>query len=94
MTAEHSREHGVFLLLAVGDEVGVFLNGLQALGLAVAVGHLIAQARADAELLGALGDLEQRAGDLGVGGVVVEDGGDALLDAVDVQGIGAGAAAL
>ena len=94
VTAEHSCQHGVFLLLAVGDEVGVLLNGLQTLLLAVTVGDLIAEAGADAELLGALGDLEEGAGDLGIGGVVVKNGGDALLDAVDVESIGAGAAAL
>ena len=94
VTAEHGCQHGVFLLLAVGDEVGVLLNGLQALLLAVTVGDLVAEAGADAELLGALGDLEEGAGDLGIGGVVVENGGDALLDAVDVESIGAGAAAL
>jgi len=69
MSAEHGGEHGVLLLLAPGDEVGILLDGLQALLLAVAVGDLVAQAGADAELLCRLRDLEQTAGDLAVGGV-------------------------
>ena len=94
MSAEHRREHGVVSLRALGDPVGVFLDCLQALLLAVAVRDLIAQAGADAEGLGALGDGVQRAGDLAVGGVVVEDGGHALLDAVEVQRVGAGLRAI
>ena len=91
VAAEHRREHGILALLAFGDEVGIFLDGLQALLLAVAVGDLIAQAGAQAETLALLGDGVQRAGDLAVAGVVVEDGGDALLDGVDVERGGAGA---
>ena len=49
--AEHRREHRVVVRLTVGDEVGIFLDGLQALLLAVAVGDLVARAAADAELL-------------------------------------------
>ena len=93
VSAEHGGQHGILVLLALGDEVGVFLDGLQALLLAVPVGDLIAQAGADAELLGGLGNGVQGAGDLGIGGVVIEDGGNALLDAVHIQGVGAGAGA-
>ena len=28
VAAEHGRQHGILPLLALGDEVGVFLNGL------------------------------------------------------------------
>ena len=94
VAAEHGLEHGVVLFFAVGDKVGVFLYGLEALLLAVPVGDLVAKARADAKLLGRLGNLKERAGNLAVGGVVVEDGGDALLDAVDVEGVGRGLGAL
>ena len=90
----HGGEHRVLFLFAVGDPVGVLLDGLQALLLAVAVGDLIAQAGANAELLGGFADLEQRAGDLAVGGVVIEDRRDALLDAVNVKGVGRSAGAL
>ena len=93
VAAEHGGEHRVLLLFAVGDPVGVLLDGLQALFLAVTVGDLVAQTGADAELLGALADLEQGAGDLTVGRVMVENGRNALLDAVDVQGICGGAGA-
>jgi len=94
VAAEHGGEHRVLFLFAVGDPVGVLLDGLQALLLAVAVGDLIAQAGANAELLGGFADLEQRAGDLAVGGVVIEDRRDALLDAVNVKGVGRSAGAL
>ena len=90
VSAEHGGQHGILVLLALGDEVGVFLDGLEALLLAVPVGDLIAQAGADAEPLGGLGNGVQGAGDLGIGSVVIKDGGNALLDAVDVQGVGAG----
>ena len=66
VSAEHGSQHGILVLLALGDEVGIFLDGLQALLLAVPVGDLIAQAGADAEFLGGLGDGVQGAGDLGV----------------------------
>ena len=94
MAAEHGRQHGILPLLALGDEVGVLLDGLQALLLAVTVGHLIAQAGAQAQTLALLGDGVQRAGDLAVAGVMVEHGGDALLDGVHVQRGGAGAGAV
>ena len=91
VAAEHGGKHRVLLLLAVGDPVGVLLDGLQTLLLAVTVGDLVAQTGADAEFLGALADLEQGAGDLAVGCVVIENGRNALLDAVNVQGICGGA---
>ena len=87
MTAEHSGKHGILLLLAVGDEVCVLLDGLEALFLAVTVRDLVTQAGTDAEFLGGLGDLEEAAGDLTVGSVMVKDGGDTLFDAVDIQSI-------
>ena len=94
VAAEHGGKHRVLLLLAVGDPVGVLLDGLQTLLLAVAVGDLVAQTGADAEFLGALADLEQGAGDLAVGRVMVKNSRNALLDAVNVQGICGGAGAL
>lgn len=93
VSAEHGGQHGVPVPFALGDEVGIFLDGLEALFFAVPVGNLIAQAGADAEFLGGGGNGVQRAGDLGIGGVMVENGGNALLDAVYVQGVGAGAGA-
>ena len=94
VAAEHGREHRILFLLAVSDEIGVFLDGLDGLFLAVAVGDLIAQAGADAELLRGFRDPEQAAGDLAEGGVMVENRRDALLDAVDVQRVGGGLRAL
>ena len=94
MAAEHGRQHGVVLLLAVGDEVCVLLDGLQALLLAVAVADLVAQAGAQTQTAALLTDGEQRAGDLAVAGVVVENSGDALLDAVHVQRRGGGTGAV
>lgn len=80
VTAEHSGKHGILLFCTVGDEVGIFLDALEALFLTVTVGDLIAQAGADAEFLGGLGNLEETAGDLAVGSVMVKDGGNTLLD--------------
>ena len=52
VAAEHGLDHVVVLLLGpVGDEVGVLLDGLVALLLAVPVADLIAQAGPDAQLL-------------------------------------------
>ena len=94
MASEHGRQHLAGVLLAVIQPVLILLNGLVRLLLAVPVADLVAQAGADAELLGAVRDLEQGAGDLGKGGMVVKDGGDALLNAVQVQRVGAGLGAL
>ena len=94
VSAEHRGEHRVLVLLTVGDPVGVFLHSLDALFLAVAVGDLVAQAGADAELLGALADLEQGAGNLAERSMMIEDRRDALLDAVDVKCVCRGSRAL
>ena len=85
VSAEHRGEHRVFLFLTVGDPVGVFLYGLDALFFAVAVRDLVAQARADTKLLGALADLEEGARNFAERRVMIEDRRDALLDAVDVE---------
>ena len=90
VAAEHGLQHGVGVLLAVVDEVLVFLNGLNGLLFAVTVTDLVAETGTHTELLSGLGDLHQGAGDLTEGGVMVEDGGDALLDAVDDQRLGGG----
>ena len=94
VSAEHGGQHGVLAPLALGDEVGILLNGLEALFLAVPVGDLVAQAGAQAQTLRLLGDGVQGAGDLAVGGMVVKDGGDALLNGVHIEGGGAGAGAV
>ena len=90
VAAEHGGDHGIGVLLAVGDEAGVLLDGLVALLLPVPLGHLVAEAGPDAQLPGHLLDLEEGAGDGLVAGVMVEDGGTAGLDAVDDGGVGAG----
>ena len=94
MAAEHGLQHVAGIALTPVDEVLVLLDGLEGLLLAVPVADFVAQAGPHPELLGHLGDLHQGAGDLTEAGVVVEDGGDALLDAVDDQGLGAGAGGL
>ena len=90
VAAEHGLQHVAGVALAVVDEVLVLLNGLEGLFLAVPVADLVTQAGPHAVLLRHLSDLHQGAGDLAEAGVVVEDGGDALLDGVDHQGLGAG----
>ena len=94
VAAEHGRQHGILVLLAFRDEVGVFLNGLQALLLAVPVADLVAQAGAQTQPLALLCNGVESAGDLAVAGVVVENRGHALLDGVDIEGGGAGTGAL
>ena len=94
VSAEHGREHRVFVFLTVGDPVSVFLHGLDALFFAVAVRDLVAQARADTKLFGALADLEQRARNFAERRVMIEDRCDALLDAVDVECVCGGSRAL
>ena len=94
VAAKHGREHGLLVLFTFCDEVGVFLDGLQALFLAVPVADLVAQAGAQAQTLALLRNGVEGAGDLTVAGVVVEDGGHALLDRVDVEGGGAGPGAV
>ena len=94
VSAEHGREHRVFVFLTVGDPVSVFLHGLDALFFAVAVRDLVAQARADTKLFGALADLEQRARNFAERRVMIEDRCDALLDAVDVECVCGGSRAV
>ena len=90
MSAEHGLQHVAGILLAVVDEVLVLLHGLEGFLLPVPVADLVAEARPHAELLCYICNLHQGAGDLAEGSVVVEDGGDALLDGVDHQRLGAG----
>ena len=94
VTAEHGLEHTRGVPLTVVDEVLVFLNRLEGFLLTVPVADLVAQACPHTELPCDFRDLHQRARDLTEGGVVVEDGGDALLDGVNHQSLGAGAGGL
>ena len=94
VAAEHGLEHGVRVFLAVVDKVLVLLDGLEGFLLAISVGDLIAQTCPHAEILGHFGDLHQRAGNFTEGGMVVKDGGDALLDGVDDQSLGRGTGGL
>ena len=94
VAAEHGLDHIVVLLLTPACEVGVLLNGLVALFHAVPLADLIAQVGANAQLLAHVLDGEEGAGDLTEGGVVVEDGGDAVPDAVQHGGVGAGPGAV
>ena len=94
VAAEHGLDHVVVLLLGPLGEVSVLLNGLITLLLAVALGHLVAQVGAHAQLLAHVLDGEEGAGDLAEGGVVIEDGGHAVPDAVQHGGVSAGAGAI
>ena len=82
VASEHGCQHIAWVLLAVVQPILVLLDGLIRFLLAIPVADLIAQTGADAELLGAVRDLEQGAGNIRKGSVVVEDGGNTLLDAV------------
>ena len=94
VAAEHGLDHVVVLLLGPAGEVGVLPDGLAALLLAVPLADLVAQVGPDAQLPAHVLDGEQGAGDLAEGGVVVEDGGDAVPDAVQHGGVGAGPGAV
>ena len=71
-------------------ELGVLRDGLVALLLATAIGDLVAEAGAHAELLGDVLDGEEGAGDLAEAGVVVEDRGHAVTKRVEDRGVGGG----
>ena len=90
VASEHGCQHIAWVLLAVVQPILVLLDGLISFLLAIPIADLIAQAGADAEPLCTFGNLEQGARNLRKGGVVVKDRGHALLDAVNVQRIGAG----
>ena len=94
VAAEHGADHVVVLLPAPSGKVGVLPDGLAALLHAVPLADLVAQAGPDAHLPTHILDGEQGTGDLPEGGVVVKDGGDAVPDAVQHRGVGAGPGAV
>ena len=94
VAAEHGLDHVVVLLLRPPGEVGVLPDGLAALLCAVPLADLIAEVGPDAQLLTHVLDGEEGAGDFAEGGVVVEDGGHTVPDAVQHRGVGAGPGAV
>ena len=90
VSAEHGLYHVIVLFFGPTGEVGVFLDGLAALFRSIPLGYLVAQAGPHPQLGAYVLDGEQGAGDLTEGGVVVEDGGHAVPDAVQHRGVGAG----
>ncbi len=90
VSAEHGLEQITGVFLTVVDEVLILLDRLKRFLLSITVADLVAQTCPQAHLLCNLGNFHQRAGNFAEGGVVVEDGGDALLDGVDHQGLGTG----
>ena len=94
VAAEHGLDHVVVLLLRPPGEVGVLPDGLAALLRAVPLADLIAEVGPDAQLLTHVLDGEKGAGDFAEGGVMVEDGGHAVPDAVQHRGVGAGPGAV
>ena len=94
MPAEHGGDHVGVLPGGPARELGVLGDGLIALLLAVAVGGLVAEAGAHARLLRDVLNREERPGNLEEAGVVVEDGGHAVADAVQDGRVRGGAGAL
>ena len=88
VAAEHGLDHRIVGLAGPVREVGVFPDALAGFFLAVPLGDLIAQACADAGLLRDIADGEEGARDFAEGGVMVEDGGHAVADAVEDRGPG------
>ena len=89
VAAEHGLYHLAVFSLGPLYELRVLLDGVQALGLAVAVRDFIAEAGADAELARHVRDGREAAADGAVARVVVEDGRDAHLEAVHHRAVGA-----
>src|ERR1035437_11113436 len=79
---EEPPEQGVLGLLAVREECPVFRDALIRNFRAVAIHDLIAETTAHTGLARGLCDTEEAAGYRAGTGVVIEDGGGAVLDAV------------
>ena len=89
MSSEHGLYHAVIFFLCPFGEIGVLPDALQCLFLAVALGHLVAQAGAHPQLLRHILDGKEASWNLTEGGMVVEDRRHAVTDAVQNRGIGA-----
>jgi len=88
--AEESAEQAIAGLAAELEEGTILTQALVGDGFAIAVRDFVTEAAADAGLLGRVCNAEEAAGD-GVGaGVMIEDGGDAVADAIDHADHGAG----
>ena len=88
--AEHGPDHVVVFIPRPAGEFGVFADALLALFCPVPLGDLVAQTGPQAQLPGHVPYGEQAAGNFAERGVVVEDRGDAVPDALQYRGIGAG----
>ena len=87
--AEKRPKAWIVRLVAVADELHVFLQPLPGFFGAVPVGDLVAQAGADPGPLDRRGDVLQRLHDGAGAGMVVENGGHPMTDSVDQQEQGA-----
>ena len=82
MHTHHAGDHIGIIRQCVFCPGSVLVHRFFRLVHAVSVGNFIAEAGADAEIFCRLTDLEKRVTNVTEAGVVVEDGGHALLDAV------------
>ena len=87
VAAEHCAYHGVLLPGAVAYEVAILPDGQVALLLPIPVADLIAEAGADAQLLGYFLNGEKAAGYFAEAGVMVEQSSAACLYAVYEGGV-------
>ena len=83
VAAEHGFDHGIVGLAGPVREVGVFPDALAGFFLAVPLGDLVTEAGPDAGLLRHVANRKEGARDFAEGGVMVEDGGHAVADAVE-----------
>ena len=84
MHAHHACDHIRIVSQRIFCPCSILINGFFCLIHAVSVRDFVAEAGADAEIFGSLANLEQRIADVTEAGVVIEDGGDATFDGLDV----------
>ena len=84
----HALEHVAAVRVCALHHARVLQNRLLHLIRAVAVGNLVAEARANAELARRVSNGIEAAGDVVITCVMVKHRGHAVLDAIDVDGVG------
>ena len=90
VAAEHRFDHGIVGFLRPLRKIGVLLNALPGLFLAVPFRYLVAQAGPHAGLFGHIPDCEQGTGNFAEAGMMVEDRRHAVADAVQDRRVRAG----
>ena len=82
VAAEHSLDHAVIRIFGPLCEICVLLNTLRGLLFAVTLGNLVAETGTDSCFFDNIADCEQGARDLTEACMMIEDGSNAVTDAV------------